>query len=226
MEKLAAVVGGTGQTGKHIVQKLIQLNIPVRVLSRNPAKAKKMFGDKVEIVEGDLAEMKDLNGLVRGVSHLFTAHGPDNETEEKAYQLVDFGAVKKALESIPTGQKTHIIHMSSIYVTRSNPPFFPGRPLYWKRKSEKLIEQSGNPYTIVRPSWLNNNKGGRMRIHAEQGDQGDGKITREDVAEVMVQAMLVEKAKGKVFEIYNIAGAPVSDWNKFFSALQHDKINS
>jgi hypothetical protein len=37
------------------------------------------------------------------------------------------------------------------------------------------------------------------------GDQGDGNITREDVAEVMVQTMNFESAKGKVFEVYNQA---------------------
>ena len=74
----------------------------------------------------------------------------------------------------------------------------------------------------MRASWLNNNKGGKLRIKAEQGDQGDGKITREDVAEVMVQAMNFESAKGKVFEVYNVAGAPISDWDSFFSQLQQD----
>jgi uncharacterized protein YbjT (DUF2867 family) len=220
--KLAAVIGGTGQTGKHIVKKLIQQNIPVRVLSRNPVKAKKMFGNRVEIIEGDLTEVKELKELVKGVSHLFTAHGPDNYSEEKGYKLVDFGATEKALKSIPAGQKTHIIHMSSIYVARSNPPFFPGRALYWKRKAEQLTQQSGHPYTIVRPSWLTNGKGGRLHIKAEQGDQGDGKITREDVAEVMVQAIHFDSAKGKVFELYNVDGDPISNWNSFFAELQPD----
>ena len=36
------------------VRKFISLTNPVRVLSRNPSKAKKMFGDSIEIIEGDL----------------------------------------------------------------------------------------------------------------------------------------------------------------------------
>jgi len=39
MKAIAAVIGDTGKTGTHIVQKLIEKNIPVRVLSRNPSKA-------------------------------------------------------------------------------------------------------------------------------------------------------------------------------------------
>ena len=227
MEKLVSIIGATGQTGKHIVEKLVQQNIPVRVLSRNLSKAKKMFGTSVEIIEGDLIERQDLKDLVNGVSHLFAAHGADSYPGEKGYELIDFGGMKKALESIPAGQQAHIIYMSSIYLERKNPPpDYPGRPLYWKRKTEQLIRQSGYPYTIVRASWLSNNKGGRLRINAEQGDHGDGNITREDVAEVMVQAMNFESAKGKVFEVSNVAGAPTNDWENFFSELQPDVTGS
>lgn len=223
MKKLVAVIGATGQTGKHIVHTLIAQNIAVRVLSRNPSKAKKMFGDGVEIIEGDLVEVKDLKDLMKGVSHLLAAHGADSYPGEKGYELIDFGGMNKALGSIPKGQKTHVIYMSSIYTERKNPPAdYPGRPIYWKGRTEQLIRKSGHAYTIVRPSWLNNNKGGKLEIKAEQGDQGDGKITREDVAEVMVQAMNFESATGKVFEVYNVAGAPVSDWSNFFSQLQKD----
>jgi hypothetical protein len=84
------------------------------VLSRNQSKAKKMFGNGVEIIEGDLIECKDLKGPINGVSHLFAAHGEDNYTDERGYELIDFGGMKKALESIPVGQKTDIIYMSSL----------------------------------------------------------------------------------------------------------------
>ena len=186
-----------------------------------------MFGSNVEIIEGDLAEIKDLNSLLNGATYLFAAHVADNYPGERGYELIDFGGMKKALDSISYGQLLPIIYMSSIYVERSNPPMdFPGRPLYWKRKAEQLIQESGNPYTIVRASWLNNNKGGKQRIFAEQGDQGDGKITREDVAEIMVQSIYFESAKGKIFEVYNDKGTPITNWDNFFSNQQLDVINS
>jgi hypothetical protein len=52
------------------------------------------------------------------------------------------------------------------------------------------------------------------------GDQSDGKITREAVAEVMVQAMNFESAKGKVFEVYSVADIPTYDWENFISGLR------
>ena len=87
-------MGATGQTGKHIVQKLIEQNIRVRVLSRSLSKAKEMFGSGVEKVEADLIEANDLKDLVNGVSHLFAAHGADNYPDVRGYELIDFGGMK------------------------------------------------------------------------------------------------------------------------------------
>jgi uncharacterized protein YbjT (DUF2867 family) len=39
VKAIAAIIGATGKTGKHSAQKLIEKNILVRVLSRNPSKA-------------------------------------------------------------------------------------------------------------------------------------------------------------------------------------------
>ena len=45
MDRLVAVMGATGRTGKHIVEKLLEKEIRVRILSRDLPKAKKMFGN-------------------------------------------------------------------------------------------------------------------------------------------------------------------------------------
>ena len=225
MDKIVAVLGATGQTGKYLVQKLLEQNIQVRILSRNLTKAIKIFGNRVEIIEGDLLEVKDLKSLVTGVSHLFAAHGADSDYE-RGYELVDYGGMDKALDSIPVNQHTHIIYMSSISV---EPHFSAVEPLsqfYWKKLTERMLQESDIPYTIVRPGWLNNNQGGNLQIVAEQGDRGSGKISREDVAEVMVQAMNVDSAMGKTFEVYNVAVIPVYDWNNFFSELVLDETNN
>ena len=121
MNKPVAVIGATGQTGKYIVQKLIERNIPVRVLSRSSLKAKKIFNTSVDIIEGDLAEVKDLEELVKGVSHLFAAHGADSYPGENGYELVDFGGMKKALESISAEQQSSAAGRSISCTTKSIP---------------------------------------------------------------------------------------------------------
>jgi uncharacterized protein YbjT (DUF2867 family) len=181
-----------------------------------------MFGSSVEIIEGDLLKAKDLKPLVKDITHLFAAHGADSYSGKRGYELIDFGGMDKALESIHAEQKTHIIYMSSsLNVKPKNKVSGPfDQLLYWKRLSERMVQESGFPYTIVRSGNLNNNKGGKLQILAEQSGWGDGNITREDVAELLVQTMFSESAKGKVFEIFNREGAPVKDWENFFCELQ------
>ncbi len=48
------VLGGTGQTGHHITQKLMQHGHAVRVLARNVSAAQEHLGSQVEIVAGDI----------------------------------------------------------------------------------------------------------------------------------------------------------------------------
>ena len=50
------VTGGTGFIGRHVVRQLLQRKVPVRLLCREPAKARRLFGDASEIVGGDLRD--------------------------------------------------------------------------------------------------------------------------------------------------------------------------
>ena len=77
------MVGGTGRTGCHLVRRLCddeQRRFRVAVLARNPAKASllketswKGCDDQVEVIEGDLGDVKAWEHRLRGVSQIATA---------------------------------------------------------------------------------------------------------------------------------------------------------
>jgi hypothetical protein len=67
---------------------------------------------------------------------------------------------------------------------------------------------SGRRYTIVRPSWLTDDRGGDQAIHFEQGDAGEGEVARTDVAAAVVAALRLSSPRSKTFEIYDVPGAP------------------
>ncbi|MFM7353547.1 MAG: NAD(P)H-binding protein, partial [Microcystis aeruginosa] len=50
----AFVAGATGETGRRIVAQLVERQIPVRALVRNPEKAAEILPAGVEIVVGDV----------------------------------------------------------------------------------------------------------------------------------------------------------------------------
>ena len=48
------VIGGTGDTGKLVIMRLLARARHVRVYARNPAKAREMFGTSVEVQGGEV----------------------------------------------------------------------------------------------------------------------------------------------------------------------------
>jgi len=71
-----------------------------------------------------------------------------------------------------------------------------------KRRGEIILEKSGLDYTIVRPGGLHNNPGGEP-VSLARHLPGFGAISRDDVAEVMVQAVLQPAARNRIVEIIN-----------------------
>ena len=131
-----------------------------------------------------------------------------------------YGGVRHVSEVAESG--THIVLVTQIYITR--PDAYPEvrNVIRWRGEGERALRGSGLPYTIVRPSWLTGDEGGRQGIRLEQGDKGEGKVSREDVAEVCVQALFHDEARGKTFELYSEPGEPPGDWAARFGELELD----
>jgi uncharacterized protein YbjT (DUF2867 family) len=75
-----------------------------------------------------------------------------------------------------------------------------------KRRGELALEHSGVPFTIVRPGGLTDQLGGGG-VAIARTLPSFGMIARDDVAEVMVQALLQPEAKNKIVEIINVPDA-------------------
>jgi uncharacterized protein YbjT (DUF2867 family) len=54
VKDLVLVAGATGGVGQLVTGKLLEKGVPVRVLTRDAAKATKMFNGRVEIAVGDI----------------------------------------------------------------------------------------------------------------------------------------------------------------------------
>jgi len=65
------VTGATGTIGSHLVSSLLEQDAPVRVLVRNADKARAAFGDRVDIVSGDLRDASSVSVALKGVDRVF-----------------------------------------------------------------------------------------------------------------------------------------------------------
>ena len=75
-EALVLVAGATGGVGQLVVANLVAAGYGrIRVLTRSADKAKRMFGDRVEIAAGDIKEPDSLAAATEGITHLICATG-------------------------------------------------------------------------------------------------------------------------------------------------------
>ncbi len=97
-----------------------------------------------------------------------------------------------------------------------------GGILTWKLRGEDVIRSSGIPYTIIRPCALTEQPGGATLIFA-QGDTIKGQVSRDDIAELCIQALTEPKACNTTFEVKAEQNNQVSgNWNQLFSELKPD----
>jgi uncharacterized protein YbjT (DUF2867 family) len=220
------VVGGAGRTGRLVVSALRKQDADVRVLTRDERRARGVLPDGVAVFTGDVRDpgtlavpLRDVAGVVVIVEPGTANTGPDRP-EATMYQ-----GVRNVLEACAAGGTPgpRFVLVSQIYVTRSDHPMNQyGRLLDWRLRGEDAVRGSGLPYTIVRPSWLTDEPGGRTAVRLEQGDTGDGSVSRGDVAEACVQALGCPSAAHCTFEMYNEPGPPPAGWGRLFSALRKD----
>ena len=95
-----------------------------------------------------------------------------------------------------------------------------GGILTWKLRGEDAVRASGIPYTIIRPCALTEESGGKALIF-EQGDNIKGKVSREDISELCVQALEEPQACNVTFEVKETEnGSGIKDWKSLFGRLQ------
>ncbi|MEK0179951.1 MAG: NAD-dependent epimerase/dehydratase family protein [Oscillatoriales cyanobacterium] len=95
-----------------------------------------------------------------------------------------------------------------------------GGILTWKLKGEDCVRSSGIPYTVIRPCALTEELGGKALIF-DQGDNIRGKVSREDIAQLCVEALDLPEACNVTFEVKEGEnGKAPGDWEGLFSGVK------
>jgi nucleoside-diphosphate-sugar epimerase len=164
------ITGGTGFIGRSLVNKLINIGMSLRILTRN---SKTSFSGNVDIILGDLTSPYcDLHKFLIGCDVLINCAGDYNNLANSRKIHID--GLKRLLEHLnkefqDSGKRIHFVQLSSVgvYGTASNPSqprvicerseLFP-RDEYElsKAAADKIILEEFSlgyfSYTILRPS--------------------------------------------------------------------------
>jgi uncharacterized protein YbjT (DUF2867 family) len=213
------VIGGTGRTGRLIVSRLMAGGEAARVLSRRSAPG---LIPGADLVSGDVTQPGDVERAFDGVSGAVIAvESAMADSGPNSPQQVHGEGTGHVIEAArAAGAK--IVLVSQIYITRIHEHPEMAAVIRARAGAEDALRAGGVPYVIVRPSWLIA-AGGGSGLRLEQGDGGDGEVSREDVAETCVAALQHHGAVGKTFELYNDPAAARPDWESAFAALAPDR---
>lgn len=226
-QETVLVIGATGRTGRLIAAELLSRQYKVRGLTRNSEQAKE-GNSSVEWVQGDLRAPSTLKNIVNGVDYIVFAAGSNSFSDPTNIpQKVEYEAVAALVDLGVAAKVKHITMMSSAGVGHANPQATEGFAglLRWKSDAESYLRKSGLPYTIVRPSALSDEAGGRAGIALAQGDAVFANLihtSRADVAKVIVETLFNPAAQGKTFEMYNAVTKDLGDWKPALERLKQD----
>ncbi|XP_022154355.1 uncharacterized protein At2g37660, chloroplastic isoform X1 [Momordica charantia] len=176
--KLVLVVGGSGGVGQLVAASLLDRNVKLRLLLRDPEKANTLFGeqdeDLLQVRKGDTRNPEDLDpSIFEGVTHVICCTGTtafpsrrwdgDNTPERQsalsdyALVIVDWEGVRNLISALPRSVK-RVVLVSSIGVTKFNELPWSIMNLFgvlkYKKQGEDFLRDSGLPFTIIRAGRL------------------------------------------------------------------------
>lgn len=161
------VTGATGFTGQHLVSRLVARGEQVRVIARSAEKARGAFGERVDIVPGDVADPAVISRAVPGsrtIYHLAAAYREAGLPDSR-YREVHVDSTRLLIEAATSEGVRRFVHCSTVGVLGhiTNPPADETTPhdpgdIYQATKSEgetlalRLSERLGLPLTVARPA--------------------------------------------------------------------------
>jgi uncharacterized protein YbjT (DUF2867 family) len=179
------VTGGTGNLGKCVVDYLLKKNYAVRVLS---SKDNIPPQQNVLLLKADLASNTGLDGATAKAD--FIIHCASNP---KNFKRVDLDGTRNLLQSIDRERTRHLVYISIVGVDKSTYPYYQA-----KKAVEKMIEDSGIPFTILRTtqfhsfilsileSFVNNQSNSVVKIPAGMKFQS---VDIKEVAKLLVDSL-------------------------------------
>ena len=195
------VTGGTGQIGSILLKDLVQRQITVHALTRDPSKA--AFPDGITTITGDMLDVGSMRKALDGVSTLFLLNAVTPQEQTQA--MLTLNLAREA------GIK-RVVYLSVFNVeTFVDVPHFAS-----KHCVERMIAQSGIPATILRPNCFMQNDAlffknalmGPGVYPFPIGEKGVSMVDVRDIAQIAADALVrrEQSADPRPSEIINVVG--------------------
>lgn len=199
------VTGATGNIGRRVVNGLVGAGQRVRVMVRDPRKARPRLPGGVELACGDFTRPDTWPDVLEGVEGVYLF--------PYAYYVPESAELGFVEQAAAAGVRRFVVHSAAAAgFPPSDDPSALCRHLEEERQShrglELMVEATGKEWTHVRPGLLAVNAlGWAERIRAERtvrepyGDSGYPLVHEADVAEIAVAALLTDDHLGAAYTL-------------------------
>ncbi|MEK4040656.1 SDR family oxidoreductase [Paenibacillus sp. FSL L8-0493] len=211
---MIVIIGATGTIGSVLLERLVDLGVPVRALSREPEKLRDQIGEKgrltTEVARVDASDPESLRRVFTGASQLFLAmsNSPRQiELETSIIQIATESGIK------------HIVKISSPAFEQSSPVAVAG----WHQEIENTLRESDITHTVLRPyAFMQNLMRFAPTITTQNvffGSMGVSPcnfIDCRDIADVAAEVLTNDKVSG---HIYTLTGSEIFSYPQIASRL-------
>lgn len=177
-ERPILVLGGTGKTGRRVVERLAARGIPTRIGSRS---AQPPF---------DWNDQATWAPALQGVGAVYVTYYPDLAIPSAPEAVRAFVDV-----ALAQGVRRHVL--------------LSGRGEEEAQRAERMVQESGADWTIVRCAWFMQNfsedylvdpvRSGEVVLPA--GDKPEPFVDADDIADVAVAALTDDRHTGELYEL-------------------------
>jgi uncharacterized protein YbjT (DUF2867 family) len=145
------ITGATGNTGSVVARKLLDAGKPVRLLVRDPVKARALVERGAEVVEGDIRDAAAVARAFSGAEGIYLLSPPD-------LAATDFVAERRPLmqalaQAAHKARAGHVVLLSSVGAHQVKGT----GPIVTLHDAEQALRATGLPVTFVRASYFMEN---------------------------------------------------------------------
>ena len=221
---LVALTGGTGFVGRHIAATLVARGHRVRVLARDPARARFLSDQNVEVVAGGLADRAALDRLASGADALLHLVGIIVEQGVQTFTAVHVAGTEAVLAAARQAGVRRFVHMSAVGA-RDEPGATPYHRT--KRQAEQLVRDSGLSHAIFRPSIISGPESAPIQLLARLHRWspvvpvfGDGRFPTQPVwIDDVALAFALAAERPDTVGVFELGGPQVLTYEEFLLTI-------
>jgi uncharacterized protein YbjT (DUF2867 family) len=228
MKTTFCIVGATRGTGFLIAQQLLKGGSKVRVITRDPDKASRLLGNRADVCSGDVTDVHSIrDALTENYKAIFFTVAATGGIDGRALfeskvliRAVTYQGLVNVVDAARSRSFEGRVVLASVMGVDRSSLMMSILSTVKKGLQRNLVERefylraSKLDYTIVRAPILTNAAAGEAEVRITQATnklRPGAKISRGDLARVMILASQQAAASRKTFDLAVAKGAAPSD---------------